>query len=93
MQHPWRVQQQHLSEGVDDDDFDVAPGGASSSQAAPVAFGGGPLVPPLPRFGSAAVATRQVFLVLPGSRALQLRCKSPTGSGQTSVCVSGRPRR
>ena len=51
-----------MSEGVDDDDFDVAPGGASSSQAVPVAFGGGPLAPPLPRFGSAAVATRQVFL-------------------------------
>ena len=53
MQHPWHVQQQQqmsqMSEGVDDDDFDVAPG---------VAFGGGPLSPPLPRFGSAAVATQ-----------------------------------
>ena len=60
MQHPWRVQQQQMSHLPEDDDFEVTPGGASSSSAG-VVFGGGPLVPPLPRFGTAAKAT-QAFL-------------------------------
>ena len=60
MQHPWHVQQQQMSHVPEDDDFEVTPGGASSSSAG-VVFGGGPLVPPLPRFGTAAKAT-QAFL-------------------------------
>ena len=59
-QHPWHVQQQQMSHLPEDDDFEVTPGGASSSSAG-VVFGGGPLVPPLPRFGTAAKAT-QAFL-------------------------------
>ena len=60
MQHPWHVQQQQMSHLPEDDDFEVTPGGASPSSAG-VVFGGGPLVPPLPRFGTAAKAT-QAFL-------------------------------
>ena len=60
MQHPWHIQQQQMSHLPEDDDFEVTPGGASSASAG-VVFGGGPLAPPIPRFGTAARAT-QAFL-------------------------------